>query len=344
MIVVASIDRAGRHRRVLRGGLRPAIRRHRARFAAVTAALSALTAIVLAFVTMGVGSARHGTHLPHRGIPVGLRTTPESYLGVYTEGTPLSYSGVTAFTKATGVRPRLVVYYSGWWEPFQTSFAITAAEHGAVPLVQIDPTNISLAAITSGRYDAYLTSYAQAVREYRKPVILSFGHEMNGLWFSWGYRYTSPAVFVAAWRHIVTLFRSIGTPNVTWLWTVNIIKTRNGQIPSPAPWWPGSSYVNWVGIDGYYLKSSWQFVPMFGPTIAAVRELTSDPILISETSAIPGADQPKKIPDLFAGIHTYGLLGFVWFNVVASHDYRINDPAAIAAFRQGAKTYGHSGL
>ena len=106
---------------------------------------------------------------------------------------------------------------------FQTSFARTAAKHGAVPLVQINPTDVSLAAIASGQYDAYLTSYAQAVRAYRHPVILSFGHEMNGYWYSWGYRHTSPAVFVAAWRHIVTLFRALGTRNVTWLWTVNII-------------------------------------------------------------------------------------------------------------------------
>ena len=241
------------------------------------------------------------------------------------------------------------MYYSGWWEPFRTSFATTAAEHGAVPLVQIDPTDISLSAIASGRYDAYLTSYAQAVRAYRAPVILSFGHEMNGAWYSWGYRSTSPAVFVAAWRHIVTLFRAVGTRNVTWLWTINIIKTQHGQISSPAPWWPGGSYVNWVGIDGYYLKSSWRFVPMFGPTVVAVRELTGDPILIAETSAAPNAGQPEKIPDLFAGIRTYGLLGFVWFDAVASNDYpingqavidfRINGQAAIAAFRQSAKTY-----
>jgi hypothetical protein len=70
-----------------------------------------------------------------------------------------------------------------------------------------------------------------------------------------------------------------------------------------------------------------------------VRELTSDPILIAETSATPAVGQPAKIANLFAGIHTYGILGFVWFNDVASHDYRLRGPAAIAAFRQGARTY-----
>jgi hypothetical protein len=70
---------------------------------------------------------------------------------------------VTAFTTTTAIKPRLVVYYSGWFEPFEASFATTVAEHGAVPLVQINPTDISLASIASGRYDGYLSSYAEAV-------------------------------------------------------------------------------------------------------------------------------------------------------------------------------------
>jgi mannan endo-1,4-beta-mannosidase len=262
-------------------------------------------------------------------------TGPIRYLGVYTRGTPASYAGVTAFTAATGVRPDLLMYYSAWAETFQTSFATTAAEHGAVPLVQINPFGISLAAVAAGKYDSYLNAYARAVRSYGRRVILSFGHEMNGHWYSWGYTHTSPEVFVAAWRHIVTLFRMQGTQNVIWLWTVNIIDPR-GSILSPGPWWPGGSYVTWVGIDGYYYSPSLTFASLFGPTIVAVRELTGDPILIAETGAAPAADQPAKIADLFAGIRFYGLLGFVWFAV---EEWRISSQAAIGAFRQGAETY-----
>ena len=127
---------------------------------------------------------------------------------------------------------------------------------------------------------------------------------MNGNWSSWGYRHTSPAVFVAAWRHIVSLFRALGAQNVTWLWTVNIVNdSRSGKVDSNLrAWWPGNSYVTWVGIDGYYLQPNWQFAPLFGPTIGAVRALTSDPILIGETGAVPAAGQPAKINDLFAGV------------------------------------------
>ena len=266
-----------------------------------------------------------------------LPTVPASYIGLYREGVPSSYGVVSSFTAATGVRPDVVTYYSGWGEKFQAGFAASVAKHGAVPLVQINPFGVSLAAIASGKYDDYLSTYAEAVRAYRRPVILGFGHEMNGSWYPWGYTHTSPAAFVAAWRHIVTLFRMRGVRNVTWMWTVNIIHARQG-IPSPAPWWPGSAYVTWVGMDGYYYNPSWTFAPLFGPTIAAVRELTRDPILIAETAA-PAAVQPAKIADLFAGVRLYGLLGFVWFDVSRTEQWGLSSPKAIAAFRRGAETF-----
>ncbi|HYY17864.1 MAG TPA: hypothetical protein VE864_03415, partial [Streptosporangiaceae bacterium] len=101
-------------------------------------------------------------------------------------------------------------------------------------------------------------------------------------------------------------------------------------------WWPGRAYVNWVGIDGYYYSASLTFASLFGPTIAAVRERTGDPILIAETAVAPTADPPAKIDDLFAGIRTYGLLGAVWFQV---QKWRLASPAAIAHFRRGADAY-----
>jgi len=201
---------------------------------------------------------------------------------------------VTAFTAATGVSPDVVTYYSGWNESFQASFAATVRKHGAVPLVQINPFGVSIAAIASGRYDSYLSTYAEAVRSYRDPVILSFGHEMNGSWYSWGYRHTSPAVFVAAWRHIVTLFRSLKVRNVTWMWTVNVIHKNRG-IPAPTPWWPGSSYVTWVGMDGYYYDPSWTFASLFGPTIVAVRALTRRPDRPAAVPSREGRRDPTQV-------------------------------------------------
>ena len=302
---------------------------------------------IVAAAAIAAGVILYNQSSGHPGpLPVHLPPVSGAYLGVYTSSAPASYAGVTAFMNTTGARPDVVMYYSGWYEPFPVSFARTVANDGAVPLVQMDPQGVSVAAIASGDYDGYLSAYAEAVSAYHYPVIVSFGHEMNGDWYSWGYEHTSPAVFVAAWRHIVSIFRALGAQNVTWLWTVNVINdTQHGNIPNPARWWPGSLYVTWVGIDGYYLKPSWKFAPLFGPTIGAVRALTADPILIAETGAVPAAGQPAKITDLFAGIRSYGLLGFVWFNSTndIGQAFGISTPAAIAAFREGASTYSRPG-
>lgn len=329
--------RPGRHHRSSREYSRVPIRRHRGSLTVIIVAVVVATTIVTMLASQNTGHpAQVRNSAPQRH---GLSTTPGSYIGLYSRGVPHSYAGITAFTTATGIKPRLVVYYSGWQEPFQVSFARTAANEGAVPLVQMNPAGASVAAIAGGRYDTYLSTYADAIHNYRHPVILSFGHEMNGYWYSWGYTHTSPAAFVAAWRHIVTVFKERGAQNVTWLWTINTIHKKN-KVPSPGPWWPGSAYVTWVGIDGYFTNSSSVFASVFGPTIVYVRNLTHRPILITETSATPVGSQPTKIADLFAGIHLYGLLGFVWFDSVDKVDWRLSGPAAMSALRQNADAYG----
>ena len=341
VIMLACMKSYTRSLPALRRKLGSSRRSRTSRTGVVVVCAAAITAAVIAAVSIVHGNSAHGSlNNPAVLPPSDSRPMPGSYIGVYAAGVPQSYAGIRTFSAITGVKPGVAVYYSGWLEPFQSQFAATVVREHAVPLVQIDPTGINLEAIASGRYDSYLRSYAYAVKKFGRQVILSFGHEMNGSWYSWGSGQTPPAVFVAAWRHIVTVFRAIGARNVIWLWTINIVGCRC-QRESPARWWPGGSYVDWVGIDGYYYKPSWKFAPLFGPTIKAVRALTLDPILISETAA-PASTQPSKIPDLFAGIRAYGLLGFVWFDVNRHKDWRISSRAASAAFRQGAATLRRS--
>jgi len=262
--------------------------------------------------------------------------TPASPLvGVYEPGVPGSWSQVAGFTSATGVQPRIVVYYSSWNDPFSTSFAQTAWDHDAYVLVQLEPTGVTLASIAAGRSDAYLRSYADAVIAFGHPVILSFAHEMNGTWYSWGDGHTSPATFVAAWRHVVQVFRAAGAANVTWLWTVNSI---NGASSALRQWWPGAAWVNWTGIDGYYFRPTDTFGSVFGTTIAAIRVISSAPLLIAETAVGTTTDRETQIGALFAGVRAERLAGVVWFDK-AQHaglyhqDWRLEDDAdALAAF------------
>jgi hypothetical protein len=266
-------------------------------------------------------------------------TNPGSYLGVFEAGALDAYRPIADFTKAVGKQPNLVGYYSGWGEPFETSFAQRTNKHGAATIVQWNPTFASVSKIVAGGYDTYLRSFADSVREFGHPVIIGFGHEMNADWYSWGYGHLPPATFVAAWRHIVTLFRTQHADSVTWLWTLQADEPGTGPIKS---WWPGAKYVTWVGIDGYYYHSYENFSSIFGKTIAQVRTFTSLPVLLSEVAVGPQAGQARKIPDLFAGMRQYGTLGLVWFDIaqhqgVYHQNWHVEDnPAAIQAFRRAA--------
>jgi mannan endo-1,4-beta-mannosidase len=273
-------------------------------------------------------------------VHVSIPPIPGSIIGAYLRQLPGSAAPLARFESLTGAHLGVGMYYSGWNEPFQASFAAAADRMGIVPLVQIEPHHMSLTAISDGSQDSYLISYASAVRNYGRPVILSFGHEMNGHWYSWGYRHVKPAVFIAAWRHIVNVFTAQGADNVTWLWTVNVLSGSGADVSSPALWWPGNKYVTWVGIDGYYYRPSQTFTTLFGPTISAIGAITHKPILLAETGVAPMADRAAKIANLFRNVQADHLLGFVWFDADANRDWRIdNDPAALAAFRRAARTY-----
>jgi glycosyl hydrolase family 26 len=303
-----------------------------------------LLAFVIAAVAVGFTGARF-TYLPATppAVHASLPPAPTSYLGVFENGAPPSYGPIEDFTKAAGKEPNLIGYYSGWAEPFATSFAESMHGHGVIPFVQIDPTLASVAGIADGTYDGYLKLYADSVRDFGHPVVIGFGHEMNAPWYSWGYGNVLPSTFVAAWKHIVDLFRSEGADNVTWLWTIQADEKGTGPIAS---WWPGLKYVTWVGIDGYYSTPSDTFANIFAPTIEQVRTFTSKPILLSETAVGRHDNQLVNIVNLFNGMAQYKTLGLVWFDKDKLHqstpagtpdqDWRIEDNAqAEQAFQAG---------
>jgi mannan endo-1,4-beta-mannosidase len=263
-------------------------------------------------------------------------------VGVYEPTFPASYAAGVRFGTLIGSPPPVALYYSGWGTQFQTAFAAAAWQHHASVFVQMEPYRVRLRGIVAGRYDAYLRSYADQVAAFGHPVILSFAHEMNGWWYPWGFRHVSPATWVAAWRHVVTVFRQQGAANAIWVWTVNRTQPNQHAVPIHA-YWPGSSYVTWVGIDSYYYNRQDTFASILAPTIQEVRRFTGKPILLAEAAAGQLSGQVTKITDLFAGIARYHLLGAVWFDK-AQHllpyhqDWRLEGhPAAIAAFRKGVQ-------
>jgi mannan endo-1,4-beta-mannosidase len=313
----------------------------------VTVAIAAMAIAAAGYAAaVSLSGSQHGPVPPGATLPPGLVPPGQGVpMGVYESGFPGTPALIGSFSAATGVHPRLAVYYSGWNEPFWTSFADATRASGAVPVVQLDPDSVSLATITSGQWDTYLRTYAAAVKAYRHPVILSFGHEMNGNWYSWGNGHETPAAFVAAWRHVVTVFRRAGAANVTWLWAVTAT-SESGQSSQSgaqlAQWWPGAKWASLVGIDGYYYQASDTFGSVFGQTIADVRRFTKDPVVISEVGIGPNSNRESQISGLFSSVRADYISAVIWFDVdqddgIYHQDWRLEgDPAAVAAYRAGA--------
>jgi len=197
--------------------------------------------------------------------------------------------------------------------------------------------SIPVRLIASGKADPYLRWYADQLRNLRFRVGLSFGHEMNGDWYSWGYSpacgslapdehsqgppnspgLTPPRLFVKAWRHLHDVFTRQKAWNVTWIWTIARLPWLSGcQSPRAITRadWPGSRYVNWIGIDGYLTGPASRFVSRLAPTVGFVRSFARKPVLIQETGVWPGSSQWAQLRSLVRGVRRYHLLGWVYEN------------------------------
>jgi hypothetical protein len=116
-----------------------------------------------------------------------------------------------------------------------------------------NPTNI-IPQIASGAYDKQITDFALSVKSqlspYGRTLVRPFwefnyeGSEWNDVNYG-----NNAADFVAAWQHFVNIFRQNNVTNVKWLW--NPIRIGSSQAQNPTPYYPGSSYVDWIGTDAY---------------------------------------------------------------------------------------------
>ncbi len=183
--------------------------------------------------------------------------------------------------------------------------------------------------INRGQLDDYIDQFAQQVQEYGHPVIIRFGHEMNGNWYPWGQR---PEEYIQAYRRVVQIFRDRQITNASWMWSVNATTVPWEPISQSVDrFYPGADFVDIVGIDGFnFGNDQWtSFANIFQ---AAYSHLTNQysqhPIVISETAsselggsksgwieAMLTSDLPQKFP-LITEI--------VWFNLNKEADWRIN--------------------
>jgi mannan endo-1,4-beta-mannosidase len=246
-------------------------------------------------------------------------------------------SALAGFVSATGIRPGIVVTYQRFGDPFPAQWSESLAASQVLPLIQINPRKVSLADIAAGRYDHYLARYGSAIREYARPVAISFAHEANGPWYTWGCGHVPSSVYIAAWRRIVTRIRAAGGTNAIWVWTVDVQGAGDCPLASR---YPGSRYVDWVGVDGYLRTRRSTFARNFGGTLEQITRFSSRPILLTEVGVPASPGQPARILDLYrSAAADQRIIGVVYFDAsTRKGDFRPQShPAALAAFRAGLR-------
>jgi mannan endo-1,4-beta-mannosidase len=242
-----------------------------------------------------------------------LDPTGGKLFGVEAQGAP-ALAPVDAFAASVGRKPDMIGQYVAWGTSFDSQAVTAAWSYGAMYYLAWEPYDTTVQAIADGQSDGYITKFADAVRALNLPVAISFGHEMNGNWYPWGTDQTTASAFVAAWRHIHDLFIQAGASNVIWVWNPNIIN----PVPQVQlqPYWPGDAYVDWVGITGYFPTSGPEtFATLYGPTMAEIKQFTTKPIIIAETSVETGPSEVQAVHSLVSGVKRHhDVLGFIWFD------------------------------
>jgi hypothetical protein len=289
-----------------------------------------------------------GTAIPaHRPKVASQSTQDEIALGVYTQDSPEPLE-VHAFQQLVGRSPSIVMWYQSWSEPlFYSSQISMVAQDGATPLITWDPeltggVGVPLSQIVAGDYDTYIQAQAEAAASWHRTIYVRFGQEMNlsGSPFGPGVNGNTPQLFIEAWRHVVRIFRTAGATNVKWVWSPNV--DCAGKCPFKA-FYPGDSWVDWVGLDGYNYAAvddvPWMsFETIFQSSYNQLSALTSKPIMIAETASTTlGGNKAAWITKaLTQTLPTEMPLvrALVWFDVDKETNWTVNSsPASLNAFR-----------
>jgi hypothetical protein len=265
-----------------------------------------------------------------------------------------------------------VMWFCTWDDSFPAKACREAYERGIIPHITWElfwpsknPNNArpvdssgyeAMDAIVAGKHDAYISDFALAVKAYQKPVLIRFMHEFNGNWYVWsgnkngGFK-GGPEKVIAVWHYVVDQFKNLGADNAEWIWAPHgpSIDRTTEAWNDVKNYWPGTAYVDWIGLDGYnfYPKDPWgnkrpfrDFDNCFRALYDTCTQLGSQPMMIAEfgTGEFNYDTQTKAnwITDAFSKIKSdYPRIRlFTWFHINKEHDWRVNSSSgALSAFQ-----------
>lgn len=263
--------------------------------------------------------------------------------------------------KSLGVSTDICCFYSfvlPEYDPALVGDGLRAAyESGKVCEVslQLSPSSPTgmIYDIIHGKYDDFFTDFANDVRSFSHPVLMRLFNEMNGEWCNYSGYHTSrdPEVYISLYRYVFNKFKELGADNIIWVWNPNEKSFPNFKWNSEELYYPGSAYVDVVGLTGYntgtyYQGEKWRsFDRIYKDIYARADLMYKKPLMITEFScATTGGDKEAWVRDMFASLPDYPKLkAAVWWsscdydpeNQNVSRSYFIDDtPGVMAIFRE----------
>lgn len=239
--------------------------------------------------------------------------------GLNIEGFPIKESFVKDFKKQIPINTQIYNFYLAWpsfdismnrKELLETFHSINS-QNALISItwepryfIKYNPKNIYYKDILEGKYDNYIDSFAKAIKEWEKPILIRFAHEMNLKVYHWGtdekdYNKKSPEIYKSIYQYVVNRLKKNKVANVLWIFCPNNESIPNKNWNTIKDYYPGDDYVDILGIDGYnwgtsrtFFKNGWKsywqsFYSIFKSAYYEIKKIAPEkPIIICETASV----------------------------------------------------------
>ena len=107
--------------------------------------------------------------------------------------------------------------------------------------------------IISGKFDSYLSTWANTIKKADGKIWIRVFHEFNGNWYPWciANNNNDPKLFISAFRHIHKIFKQQKADNARFIWCPNSTSFPQESWNYIVDAYPGDEYVDFVGVDIY---------------------------------------------------------------------------------------------
>jgi len=255
----------------------------------------------------------------------------------------ITHESINSYINNSGKSLAIIAFSHEWSvnRSFPLEQVMAIHESGAIPYIRLmlrsdnrqyrpEPV-FTLEHIKPGAFDPDLRNFAKEAKKLDFPILIEYGTEVNGWWFSWNGYWTGKehgaVLFQSVYRHIISLMRKEGADNLYWVFHINWHSNPEDGWNIPQAYYPGNEFIDMIGISAYGAlspndKNITSFTDMMDEGFRHAQNISPEkPVIVSEM----GTDLNN--PYISAKNWTYdafsvlideqrwpNIVGFVWWN------------------------------